>query len=100
MKSCARTWWRLALSDDDRRRAAAIERLMCDLEVDLDRLEGGAHTFAAELATFRSLCIEGIVCIDGNRIAVTPQARPFVRIAAAVFDAYLGAGEKRHSVAV
>ena len=31
---------------------------------------------------------------------MTPQARPFVRIAPAVFDAYLGAGEKRHSVAV
>jgi len=90
----------LALSDDDRRRAAAIERLMCDLEVDLDRLEGGARTFAAELATFHSLAAEGIVRIEGSRIMVTSPARPFVRIAAAVFDAYLGAGEKRHSVAV
>ena len=90
----------LALSDDDRLRAAVIERLMCDLEVDLDALDGGAHYFAAELATFRSLAEEGIVAVDGTRIAMTPQARPFVRIAAAVFDAYLGSGEKRHSVAV
>lgn len=90
----------LALTDDDRIRAAAIERLMCDLEVDLDTLEGGAHYFAAELARFHSLAAEGIVRVDGSRVAVTPQARPFVRIAAAVFDAYLAAGEKRHSLAV
>ncbi len=90
----------LALSDDDRPRAAAIERLMCDLEVDLDRLEGGAHYFARELATFHSLAEEGIVRIEGSRIVITPQARPFTRIAAAVFDAYLGSSEKRHSLAV
>ena len=83
-----------ALSADDRLRAAAIERLMCDLEVDLAALEGGAHYFAAELETFRSLAEEGIVTVDGSRIAMTRQARPFVRIAAAVFDAYLGAGEQ------
>ena len=89
-----------ALSDDDRMRAAAIERLMCDLEVDLDTLTGGAHYFAAELETFRSLAAEGIVTVDGARVAMTPQARPFVRIAASLFDAYLGSGKKRHSVAV
>jgi oxygen-independent coproporphyrinogen-3 oxidase len=90
----------LALSEDDRLRAAAIERLMCDLEVDFDRLEGGPHYFAAELKTFRSLAAEGIVTVEGRRVIVTPEARPFVRIAASVFDAYLGSGEKRHSVAV
>lgn len=89
-----------ALSDDDRLRAAAIERLMCDLEVDLDRLEGGAHYFAGEHARFHSLAKEGIVRVEGSRIVLTPQARPFARIAAAVFDAYLGSGEKRHSLAV
>ena len=90
----------LALTDDDRLRAAVIERLMCDLEVDLDELEGGAHYFARELATFHSLAQEGLVRVEGHRVAMTPQARPFVRIAAAVFDAYLGSGEKRHSLAV
>lgn len=90
----------LALSDDDRLRAAAIERLMCDLEVDLAALEGGAPYFTRELTTFHSLAEEGIVAVDGTRVAMTPEARPFVRIAAAVFDTYLGASEKRHSVAV
>jgi oxygen-independent coproporphyrinogen-3 oxidase len=40
------------------------------------------------------------VAIEGARVAVTAQGRPFVRIAAAVFDTYLGSGAKRHSVAV
>jgi oxygen-independent coproporphyrinogen III oxidase len=90
----------VALTADDRVRAAAIERLMCDLEVDLAALEGGPHYFAAEIETFHSLAEEGIVRIDGSRIVMTERARPFVRIAASVFDAYLDAGGKRHSVAV
>jgi oxygen-independent coproporphyrinogen-3 oxidase len=89
----------LALSDDDRLRGAIIERLMCDLEVDLDA-SGGAPRFAAEIAALRTLAGEGLVRIEGARIAMTESGRPFVRIAAAAFDAYLTAGAKRHSVAV
>ena len=90
----------LALSDDDRLRAKAIERLMCDLDVDLAALEAGADYFAAERAAFGELAAQGIVRVDGTRIAMMPHARPFVRIAAAVFDTYLAASEKRHSVSV
>jgi oxygen-independent coproporphyrinogen-3 oxidase len=89
----------LALSDDDRLRAAIIERLMCDLEIDLDAF-GGATRFTAETAALNSLADQGLLRIDGTRIAMTETGRPFVRIAAAVFDAYLGTGAKRHSVAV
>jgi oxygen-independent coproporphyrinogen-3 oxidase len=90
----------IALSDDDRVRAAIIERLMCDLEVDLDAVDGGADRFAAEITALHALAEEGLVTIEGARIAVTPEGRPYVRIAAAVFDAYLAASQKRHSVAV
>jgi oxygen-independent coproporphyrinogen-3 oxidase len=90
----------IALSDDDRVRAAIIERLMCDLELDLAAIEGGPQRFAAEIAALQPLAEEGLVTIEGARIAVTAQGRPFVRIAAAVFDTYLGAAAKRHSVAV
>ena len=31
---------------------------------------------------------------------MTDDGRPYVRIAAAAFDAYLAAGQKRHSMAV
>jgi oxygen-independent coproporphyrinogen-3 oxidase len=92
----------LALSDDDRLRWTIIERLMCDLAVDLDARagEGAAARFAAELGQLAALADEGLVMIDGARIAVTEPGRPYVRIAASVFDAYLAAGQKRHSVAV
>ncbi len=90
----------LTLSDDDRTRAAIIERLMCDLEVDLDCVAGGAARFASEIAALRPLAAAGLVRIEDSRIAVTDQGRPYVRIAAAAFDAYLRSSEKRHSVAV
>jgi oxygen-independent coproporphyrinogen III oxidase len=90
----------LTLSDDDRVRAAIIERLMCDLEVDLDTVAGGAARFPAEIGALRPLAAEGLLHIEGSRIAVTTSGRPYVRIAAAAFDAYLAASQKRHSVAV
>lgn len=90
----------LALSDDDRLRSNIIERLMCDLELDLDAFAGGASRFAAELATLRPLAEEGLLQVDGGRIVMTERGRPYVRIAAAAFDAYLAASQKRHSVAV
>ena len=93
----------LALSDDDRLRAGIIERLMCDLEIDLDAFAGdgaGAARFAGELETLGPLAAEGLITIDGARVAVTERGRPYVRIAAAAFDAYLPATQKRHSIAV
>ena len=90
----------LGLSDDDRLRGDIIERLMCDLEVDLDTVEGGAAAFAAELAALKPLAEDGLLSIAGARVVVTERGRPYVRIAAAAFDAYLKSGQKRHSVAV
>jgi len=89
----------LKLSDDDILRAAIIERLMCDLTIDLDMFDGVAH-FASEMAALGDLATQGLVTIDGARIAVTEPGRPFIRIVAAVFDSYIGAAQKRHSIAV
>jgi oxygen-independent coproporphyrinogen-3 oxidase len=89
----------IALSDEDRLRAAIIERLMCDLAVDLDAF-GGAGRFPGEVAAIRALAEQGLVRVGNSQIAVTEAGRPFVRLVAAAFDAYLGAGQKRHSVAV
>jgi len=85
----------LALSNDDRERGALIERLMCDLEVTVD-----ADRFTTELAMLRKMAAQGIVRVDDNHVTVTQTGRPFVRIAASVFDTYLAAGAKRHSFAV
>lgn len=95
----------LALSGDDCMRAHIIERLMCDLSIDLDAAVGecGApicETFASELSALQPLAAEGVVHVDGSRVTVTEQGRPFVRLVAAAFDAYLPRGQARHSIAI
>ncbi len=90
----------LGLRDDDRVRANVIERLMCDLAVDLDTIEGGAARFADAIETLTPLADQGLVTLAGARITVTERGRPYIRIAAAAFDAYLNSGQNRHSVAV
>jgi oxygen-independent coproporphyrinogen-3 oxidase len=89
----------LALSASDRLRGAIIERLMCDLAVDLETF-GGKEQFTAELARLRPLCDEGLLEIDGGHIAMTERGRPYLRIAASAFDTHLAAANKRHSIAV
>jgi oxygen-independent coproporphyrinogen-3 oxidase len=89
----------ITFSDDDRRRAAIIERLMCDFAVDLEA-HGGVADFAVELDAVDALAASGIVGRDDGRIVVSDDGRPFVRLVAAAFDAYLPQNNRRHSVAV
>lgn len=91
-----------ALSADDRLRASIIERLMCDLAIDLDALgpDAAATDFSRELADLEGLAAEGMVRIEGRRVVVTQAGRPFVRLVAAAFDAYLPQNRSRHSIAV
>lgn len=89
----------LALSNDDRLRAAMIERLMCDLELDLAAF-GGRDRFAEEVESLAPLVDAGLARIEGEHIVMAAEGRAYVRIAAAAFDAHLAAGQKRHSLAV
>ncbi len=72
-------------------RAAIIERLMCDLALDLADF-GGRDRFAGEVESLTPLADAGLLRIEGERIVMTDDGRPYVRIAAAAFDAYLAAG--------
>lgn len=95
----------VALDPDDRVRARIIEELMCAFSVDLDRIAmdgGGTAVFdgSEEIAALGKLQSQGLVTIDGRRITVTESGRPFARIVAAAFDAYLARQQARHSVAV
>ena len=94
----------IAVSDDDRLRRAVIERLMCDLSVDLGALAAGfgkePETFAASVAKLRPLASDGLVTIDDDRVAVTREARPLVRAVCAAFDSYLTDAQARHSGAI
>jgi oxygen-independent coproporphyrinogen III oxidase len=98
-----------ALSPDDRLRGAVIERLMCDLVVDLEaelrvaRARDGSlltEDFGEEINALGKFAKENLVVIDGHRVTVTEAGRPFVRLITATFDAHLPRHRSRHSVAV
>lgn len=94
----------LAMSRDDLARGEVIERLMCDFEVDYGA-QAQAHGFPENAFDnardeLEALARQGLVELSGRRVAVTEEGRPFSRLAAAAFDAYLETGAARHSAAV
>jgi len=94
----------IAVNDEDRVRRAVIERLMCDLEVDLaveaDKFALDWNMFAPALAELVPLQADGLVSVSGSRVTVPEAARLAVRVVCAGFDTYLGHGPGRHSRAV
>jgi oxygen-independent coproporphyrinogen III oxidase len=80
----------VALTPEDRLRAAVIERLMCDLAVDLDAVAAlhglPGFGFRRERAILADLAKEGLVRIAGTRVAVPESMRPLTRVVAGVFD--------------
>lgn len=88
-----------ALDDDDRRRRALIEQIMCAFRADLGPL-GGAGGCAREIELLAPLIADGLVSIVGDTLLVAEDARPFCRLAAQAFDAYAMTGSARHSRAV
>ncbi len=94
----------IALTDNDRMHRHVIERLMCDLEVDLaDVAAMFGRTpviFAESLRRLAPIEEEGMVAIKGAKVTVKPQWRSAVRLVCAAFDQYLDAGQVRHSVSV
>jgi len=94
----------VALDEDDRLRRYVIERVMCDLEVDLEaaasRFGRDKRCFESERDEIRRLADEGLVEIDGEGLRLTAAGRPLVRLVACVFDRYFAAGAGRHAKAV
>jgi oxygen-independent coproporphyrinogen-3 oxidase len=85
----------LGLTAEDRLRAAVIERLMCDLTVDLRAMAARylpSFDFMRERARLGALAADGFVEFTGNQITVPEAMRPFVRRVAAVFDVAQVAG--------
>lgn len=94
----------IAIGPEDRLRRDIIERLMCDLSVDLDTIAARhgvpGDAFTAELAALADLEGDGVLVRQGHRVTVTDEGRPLIRAVCAVFDQYLKQGEARHSKAV
>lgn len=91
----------VAVTRDDRLRGEIIERLMCDLYVDLYSVccDHGRDMgeFSRELAQMASFERDGLVTCAGGRITVTEPGRLLIRSICAVFDIYFTAQEGRHS---
>jgi oxygen-independent coproporphyrinogen-3 oxidase len=89
---------------EDRLRAALIERLMCDMGLDIGaicRAHGAAPDgFADALARLDAAAADGLLVREGWRLTVTSRGRPFLRAIAAVFDRHLDPGALRHARAV
>jgi oxygen-independent coproporphyrinogen-3 oxidase len=94
----------LALNDDDRLRAAVIERIMCDGAVDLAKTGASfgrpPDWWANERAELQSFCDDGLLTILGGEIELTGAGENLSRVVASVFDSYLAQSKARHSVAV
>lgn len=80
----------LATTPEDRMRAEVIERLMCDLAVEPQKI-AERHGFPASIfedvpQKLEAALEAGIARLDGNRISVPPQHRLFLRTVAAAFD--------------
>lgn len=87
----------------DRLRAAIIERLMCDLVVDLGETCAAHHldnsVLVQDMERLEPLVAAGLAIREGVRIRVPKNARHLVRIVSAAFDGRSG-GQQRYSTAV
>jgi len=98
----------IEISDEDRLRRRVIERLMCDLKVDLaaeaEYFGQSPNMFDQNLADLVPLQTDGLVTVEGYHITVPEPARLSVRAVCAAFDSYLGmsagAQKPRHSRAI
>jgi oxygen-independent coproporphyrinogen-3 oxidase len=92
------------LTDDDRLRADIIERIMCEFSADLGDIcaRHGAEPEAMlkSAPRLQPLISDGVVRLDGDRLAVANDSRFLVRSVAAAFDAHLDPAKQLHSRAV
>jgi oxygen-independent coproporphyrinogen-3 oxidase len=87
------TYRGVSLTVEDRFWADIIERLMCNLRVDLDQAcrtwKVCSAWLAPELARLRIMERDGLVRMRGPLVTVTELGRSFLRAICAVFDQYL-----------
>lgn len=90
------------LTEEDRVRAAIIERLMCDFAADVpaicaSRGFDAGQILAASAERLDALRDDGVIEIEGGVIRVRADQRFVIRAVAAAFDAYLGRSTRSHS---
>lgn len=91
----------VAITKADQIRWAVIEKLMCEMKVDLKKVCKDFcvpfETFAPEINALFTFETDGLVQRRGKTLQITDKGRPFIRSVCAVFDQYLKSGNARHS---
>ncbi|WP_407114327.1 oxygen-independent coproporphyrinogen III oxidase [Bradyrhizobium sp. LMG 9283] len=91
-------------TEDDRFRADLIERVMCDMAVDLSKVARShgrdPRTAIVDERRLAKLLLDGAVTMDGDRLRVQDGAEFLVRSVASAFDAHLAGQKATHSRAV
>lgn len=91
----------VALTADDALNGEVIERLMCDLQVDLAAVCERHGRSIADLAPSRArlapFAADGLVRLEGDWVIVTEAGRLLVRSICTAFDAYFAPAAGRHS---
>lgn len=94
----------IRVTPEDALRAAVIERLMCDLKVDVTAtcLEHGfaGDALAGAVADAAALEPLGLARVNGAIVEAPSEARRLMRAVAACFDANLSTAPQRHAKAV
>jgi len=94
----------VAMSAKDRFVGEIIERLMCDLAVDLEAVCAKHDRQLPELAPvfgrLSSFIVDGLLRLSDARLEVIGDGRLVVRSICAAFDPYLDSAAERHSQAI
>ncbi|MDI2112687.1 oxygen-independent coproporphyrinogen III oxidase [Commensalibacter nepenthis] len=90
--------------EEDLLRWTVIERLMCDLYIDLNQITRQYNKpdnfFDDALLKLKSFEEDGLVKIESYKITVTEEGRCFLRNIVVVFDTYYRVAPQRHAQAI
>ncbi len=96
----------IATGNEDHARRALIERVMCDMTVDIDRIADqygySINDFAEEVDSLHQLQRDGLIEFENGIVHIPPENHVLVRVVASVFDFYLRSTETeaKHAIAV
>lgn len=87
-------WRGVGLNDDDSIRRAVIKQLMCNFELDMDKIAQTfdldfANYFAEDMELLQTFINDELVIIEGNILQVAPKGKLLIRNICMCFDVYL-----------
>ncbi|QFI39468.1 oxygen-independent coproporphyrinogen III oxidase [Moritella marina ATCC 15381] len=87
-------WRGVGLNDDDSIRRAVIKQLMCNFELDMDKIAQTfdldfASYFAEDMELLQTFINDELVIIEDNMLQVAPKGKLLIRNICMCFDVYL-----------